>query len=68
MIGSHVTSWTEQVLSGRFSWSEPVFPAHSGLAGEQLGALPQLQFLIGLKNSSDATTPAGHNVFRHEIR
>ncbi len=67
MIGSYsAASWTEPV----HSWIEPVHPVYSGAAAmaaaEQFGTMPQLQFLIGLKNKTDAN--GVHNVFRHELR
>jgi hypothetical protein len=54
--------WPEPVLSGQLGdWEEPVFPVYIGAVGE-----PHLQFLIGLKNKTEAG--AGHNAFRHELR
>jgi hypothetical protein len=38
-------------------------------AVDNLGTtLPQLQFLIGLKNKTEATTGHSNIVFRHELR
>jgi hypothetical protein len=64
--------WSEPVTAGPHSWIEPVFPVYSGAAMSAVADLgttvPQLQFLIGLKNKTEATTGHTNIVFRHELR